>query len=795
MGAAATVRRLARAAAPSLGALALVGCLAPGPPAGPLASAWPVVREQADSLYARGQVAAAAFVVGRAAYFVRTPYAADWQVAERRLTAREYARDAQRPATERAELIAAASELRAAMRSSQQDSLAQGEQLARASFTTRRRLLGPGSLATARASLELADLAFRLSRVTEADALAEASERTIVRTLGENHPDVAMARGIRGRSLKNYTGQIARPRILELYESALRIRIATLGPSAPEIAGSWHEIGNLERLSGRPGAAIGCFRLALAERRRVSGPVHDDVAATLSAMAVLEASRSHWLAAESLAAGALAASPPAPVTPPMSRAFRLGVLGQILRHNGHAREALPCLREAVALNETAWSLSPRDEGSTVQSGLGLHADLAIALADLDRPEEALDILEQGTSRTLLERLGGEAPKSPAERLRRVQSALTSDVALVSWVRSRFAQLGADEPAWACVVRSEGAPHWIRLVDSERRLGPALKLRTAFWSEMRYAARWPLRLAANAREERLASEMGKSWFEPLVPWLAGVRQLVVFSPEQCAGGPLGALAGADGRWLLDRYIISYAPSATLYALAREHRRTWPRASPALVVGDPAYPQGSEARWARLAGSRDEIAAVNTAVPGASVLSGAAANARALKQLASTGQMSRYRLVHLAMHTDIDLAHILASTLVLAPDAAGRQDSRLSAREIADGWRLDADLVCLTGCRSASGVGAAGQGWLGFQQAFFRAGARSVLVSLWPVDDTAAALLVKEFYARLVQGSAMGSRAQALQGAQHAVREWRNAAGQRPFAHPAYWAGFALMGDPG
>jgi CHAT domain-containing protein len=72
---------------------------------------------------------------------------------------------------------------------------------------------------------------------------------------------------------------------------------------------------------------------------------------------------------------------------------------------------------------------------------------------------------------------------------------------------------------------------------------------------------------------------------------------------------------------------------------------------------------------------------------------------------------------------------------------------------------------------------------------------VLVSLWPVDDAAAALLVKEFYARLVQGGTMGSRSQALQGAQHAVREWRNAAGERPFAHPAYWAGFALIGDPG
>jgi CHAT domain-containing protein len=65
----------------------------------------------------------------------------------------------------------------------------------------------------------------------------------------------------------------------------------------------------------------------------------------------------------------------------------------------------------------------------------------------------------------------------------------------------------------------------------------------------------------------------------------------------------------------------------------------------------------------------------------------------------------------------------------------------------------------------------------------------------VDDAAAALLVREFYARLRSDDPLGSRSAALEGARRAVREWRNAAGQRPFAHPAYWAGFALIGDPG
>jgi CHAT domain-containing protein len=88
----------------------------------------------------------------------------------------------------------------------------------------------------------------------------------------------------------------------------------------------------------------------------------------------------------------------------------------------------------------------------------------------------------------------------------------------------------------------------------------------------------------------------------------------------------------------------------------------------------------------------------------------------------------------------------------------------------------------------------QGTLGFQYAFQRAGARAVLVSLWPVDDAAAARLIREFYLRLGGGPPEGSRAEALAGAQRALREWQDSAGRRPYAHPAYWAGFALIGDP-
>jgi CHAT domain-containing protein len=168
------------------------------------------------------------------------------------------------------------------------------------------------------------------------------------------------------------------------------------------------------------------------------------------------------------------------------------------------------------------------------------------------------------------------------------------------------------------------------------------------------------------------------------------------------------------------------------------------------------------------------------------------------MAAGGALEQLRLIHIAAHTKLDGAHLLESQLVLAPTSSGEDASYLSAREIATQWRLNADLVCLTGCRSASGMSSAAQGWLGFQYAFLRAGARSVLVSLWPVDDAAAALLVKAFYADLARserGGRLGSRSEALMHARQVVREWRDSSGLQPFAHPAYWSGFALIGEPG
>src|SRR5439155_13514669 len=109
------------------------------------------------------------------------------------------------------------------------------------------------------------------------------------------------------------------------------------------------------------------------------------------------------------------------------------------------------------------------------------------------------------------------------------------------------------PFTACVVRSNGPVQWMRI---ERRtpLYPRLgTIREALLTEMRAASAWPRRVTDVRPLAAMARLMGREWFAPLEPALAGVRHLIVCSPDLVAGGPLGVLIDERGRYLADRFV--------------------------------------------------------------------------------------------------------------------------------------------------------------------------------------------------------------------------------------------------
>jgi CHAT domain-containing protein/Tfp pilus assembly protein PilF len=171
------------------------------------------------------------------------------------------------------------------------------------------------------------------------------------------------------------------------------------------------------------------------------------------------------------------------------------------------------------------------------------------------------------------------------------------------------------------------------------------------------------------------------------------------------------------------------------------------------------------------------------------------------------------VHFACHALVDPQFPMHSALALSvppPDAKrgsaigdNRRDGLLQAWEIMQDVKLDSDCVVLSACGTGTGRILGGEGIMGLTRAFFYAGARSVMVSLWPISDESTALLMERYYREILSGA---SRDVALMRAQSSLAEasgegssgWpsgRDPKSDPPhsdFSHPFHWAAFELHG---
>ncbi len=160
------------------------------------------------------------------------------------------------------------------------------------------------------------------------------------------------------------------------------------------------------------------------------------------------------------------------------------------------------------------------------------------------------------------------------------------------------------------------------------------------------------------------------------------------------------------------------------------------------------------------------------------------ADASESSAKTGRLEGYRYIHFATHGIVDEENPTRSGVILSFDGSGQEDGILQVTEIMR-LKLNADLVTLSACRSGLGKVVRGEGVLGLTRAFQYAGARSVVVSLWNVNDIATAELMKDLYESLKRGL---PKDEALRQAKLKLLKGK----QRSWQHPYYWAPFVLVG---
>ncbi len=283
---------------------------------------------------------------------------------------------------------------------------------------------------------------------------------------------------------------------------------------------------------------------------------------------------------------------------------------------------------------------------------------------------------------------------------------------------------------------------------------------------------PPQTLARARTRREMAELSRMLLAPAAGLLEGKR-LVVVPDGALHYVPFAALPspGSEEPLVVRHEIVTLPSSSTLAAIRREARP--PAAATLAVVADPVFARGE--KLGRLPFSREEAEALLALAPPAWRMG--ALGSDASRETVLSGRLAGYRLVHFATHGILDADNPELSGLLLS-------DGFLRAHEI---YRLSlpADLVVLSACRTALGREMRGEGLVGLTRGFLHAGARSVLVSLWEVEDRATAELMRRFYREMLKEGR--PPAAALRAAQASLR--REPGREAPY----FWAGFVLQGD--
>jgi CHAT domain-containing protein len=420
---------------------------------------------------------------------------------------------------------------------------------------------------------------------------------------------------------------------------------------------------------------------------------------------------------------------------------RLGALAEA-RRLGFWRQRQGVFRSAIALRYQL----------LVDTGAARHAERALELAEQARSRTLLDLISRGVVPVGPE---SDAPAWTLERLR--AELLAADTGLVVFA--------LDEPrSWAWVLTRD-----LCLMTALQGRGQIERAVRA-WRK-RIASPAPYGPAAHAEAARLHALL----LSPLASRLEPLRRLLIAGDGVLHLVPFEALEDESGRLVLERHVVSYAPSASVAGVLRGRRAARQGAAVRLLAyAEPPSPLGPLPLALREA---QAIAALFP--PGASdVRQGARASESWLKH----AELGRYGTLHFATHGTYDDQAPARSALVLAPGQG--EDGLLHVREIAS-LSLRAGLVSLSACDTGLGEDVNGEGVVGLARAFLHAGADAVAMTLWRIPDVSTSELMRRFYARMRAGE---PGAEALRDAKLELLRGR---GSR--RAPFHWAGVVLSGD--
>ena len=727
---------------------------------------------------------------------------------------------------------------------------ADAEPLFKRSLAIYEKMLGPDHPNLAYSLSNLASLYDQTGRYAEAEPLLKRSLTIREKTLGPDHPRVAS-------SLNSlavlYYGQERYAEAEPLYKRTLAISEKTLGADHPDVATALSNLAFLYSKQGRKAEAEPLFKRALAIHEKGLGPNHPNVGAALINLAAFYNDEGRY--SESL--------------PLVRTAAQRGFIYKktyLSTLKGAFTKSL--INKSDALRESFQTFQQSASSAASKAISQLSVRFAVGgdqLAQLVRKDQDLAEENRRFDKTLIESLSREPSKRSAsdeDQLRsRLQQISTEHAQIQTTLIERFPDFAAllkpaplsvedtqkllgDDEALVILDFTESSYAWV----VTRTSADWLDLKTSVNEIEQLVKKLRSSLARNDNapfDSETSYKLYQSTFGVIRETIAPKKRLSVITSGALTSIPLQLLVTQDpgGKklndidWLVRSHAITIWPSVASIKTLRGKSTTSSATKTMIAFADPVFSKvarteasqqvamrglesfvkGAQIDISSLAeylpplpGTRDEVQAIGKALQADpnDIKLGLAASETAVKN----AQLDQYRIVYFATHGLVagDLEKFAKGktepALVLSiPDKPNDfDDGLLTASEIAQ-LKLNADWVVLSACNTASADSVEAEALSGLARAFFYAGAKSMIVSHWEVDDRATANLMTKIFL-LMKNNPKLSHGEALQQAMLAVIESAGSGSSevrglaQPRAqvdaafHPRLWAPFVVVGEP-
>ena len=476
-------------------------------------------------------------------------------------------------------------------------------------------------------------------------------------------------------------------------------------------------------------------------------------------------------------------------------------LGQISELSGALNDALDDYRSSVKLFNDARALLQSEDVWKISFRNTCHYSYTALwrTLKLHKYDEALLVAEKGRGQALkdLMKLQYESELLPAQTFEAEETI--SD--MLSHISKQTVFVALESSTIYLWVICEGRRIHFRQneVDRENAVTALENLRENAFKEIRGAAQVrcenrsleddPSTSEGTAQEAVTSSQFKNDSLRlfhdfivgPIVDVLEG-DELIIVPDGPLYLTPFAAFLDDDSKHLSETIRIRILPSLMSLKLITECPEDYHTNSGVLLVGDPYVKEvkrvrGKRVRLEQLPCAEEEVKTIGKILNTEPLTGRDATKEEVLQRIGAVA------LVHIAAHGDMENGEIALAPNPTRPSKVPKDDDFLLKMSDIQAVQLRAKLVVLSCCHSAQGKVSA-EGVVGIARAFLGAGARSVLVSLWAIDDEATMEFMKSFYQHLSHGD---SASVSVNRAMKCLRE------SEKFGAAKYWAPFVLIGD--